>query len=505
MKPPPVKVALQIYSGPIFIHSRAPVTVETAGGFRKSLAPGEIRVSIEKVTIPETEVWLWCGVVRWKSSAQEWADKAANANLKAKISPIGLNPASGGWAPRCFRLLVRADKPQEILGNMLTEAGLLYPRGEFDELILPRGRPTFELLFQDDAGVLFRVTEPAQILSGETLKLIGAPVGEGFHWQHRENLLLPPPLWIDVATTGEICCGTEVALENYLMSVNSSEMPADSPEEFLKAQVIAARSWLLANWGSHHPGEPFTVCNGDHCQCYYGESRIQSSSRLAAEETRGELLMYEGIVCDARYAKTCGGVTEPGKNVWRFVDEPYLTHIRDLPDTPPVDLGGEVAFRAFQATADPRDACCAPGYAPLTGKSAELTELYRWEEIVSADELAEIIRGKTREDIGIPLSLTPIRRGPSGRIIELMVIGEKDSLRLSSELEIRRTLSRTHLPSSAFWVEFDDERRFILHGMGWGHGAGMCQMGAAGLAARGWNYRRILTFYYPSTSIQKIY
>ncbi len=506
MKPPPVKVALQIDSGPIVIRSRSPVVMHASRGLRKSAAPGEIRISLEKVTPTPTETWYWCGEKGDKAAAEDWADGVIEAGLDAKIIPVGLTPVAGSWSARRFRLLVRADQPWDIMRERLSGSSLVKnPPGGFAELVLPRGKPSFELILQDDEGVLIRIDEPVQILGEESLTLVGAAVGEGFHWQHREDLPLSPPLWVDVTTDGKICCGTEVPPEDYLVSVNSSEMPADSPVELLKAQVTAARSWLYANWGSHHLGEPFVVCNGDHCQCYYGVSRIRSSSRKAVEETRGELLLYEGVVCDARYAKTCGGVTEPGKNVWNFVDEPYLTHIRDLPGAPAVNLTDESAFRAFQAAGDSLSSCCAPGFAPLKGGCSELMQWYRWEEIVSAEELKEIISNKTGLDVGTPLSLDPVCRGPSGRIIDLRVVGEKGSLRLSPELEIRRVLSRTHLPSSAFWVQPERDGGFILHGMGWGHGVGMCQTGAAGLAARGWNYRDILAFYYPSASIQKIY
>jgi SpoIID/LytB domain protein len=331
-------------------------------------------------------------------------------------------------------------------------------------------------------------------------------VGEGFHWQHTEALELTAPLWIAADSSGKLCAGVETEVEDYLASVNSSEMPAESPPEFLKAQVIAARSWLLANWGSHHPGESFMVCGGDHCQCYYGPDRIRESSSIAARETAGVVLTYQDGICDARYAKSCGGFTEPARNVWPFVDEPYLTHFRDLPDAADAtDLSGESAFRNFQARQISSDACCSPGYAPLAGKLGELAGLYRWQESLPLRELREIVKVKTGEDLGDIEDLIPGRRGPSGRLMELTIVGRQGRYVASPELEIRRVLSTTHLPSSAFWVDRQGKDRVAFYGLGWGHGVGLCQVGAAALAARGYGHERILAHYYPNTTLKKIY
>ncbi|HDH58348.1 MAG TPA: hypothetical protein ENF16_07040 [Bacteroidetes bacterium] len=215
--------------------------------------------------------------------------------------------------------------------------------------------------------------------------------------------------------------------------------------------------------------------------------------------------MFNGRICDARYAKSCGGVTEPAVNVWPFMDEPYLGHYRDLPDSDPIDLSREETFREFQQSSESTDACCSPGYAEFKDELAELAGLYRWENKVSNTEISQIIRSKSQSDLGRILEIIPRRRGPSGRLIEDEIVGNQGRLSLSPELEIRRVLSRYHLPSSAFWIEKDNDANFIFHGMGWGHGSGMCQIGAAGLALHGYGYDDILSHYYPSTSIKKIY
>jgi len=193
-------------------------------------------------------------------------------------------------------------------------------------------------------------------------------------------------------------------------------------------------------------------------------------------------------------------------NVWPFADEPYLSHFRDLPDAgKEIDLAGEANFREFQGRANSEDACCSPGYAPLEGRLAELAGLYRWRESIAPRELGKIVKAKTGEDLGDIEDLIPGRRGPSGRLIELTIVGQKGRYAAAPELDIRRVLSKTHLPSSAFWVERRGGDQIILHGLGWGHGVGLCQVGAAAMAARGYGHARILAHYYPSATLKKIY
>jgi SpoIID/LytB domain protein len=437
--------------------------------------------------------------------AEKLVDDLAARGLKARLWPVGLTPGEGEWQHREYRLLVESgvEFPRWQQVNLQNQS--IVPRKDPIEVTLPAEAPMGFLHIEDSGGQRETFLQKAELSSPEPLDLLQVLVGEGFHWQHHEDLSFPSPLWVAVGSDGHLQAGVELDVEDYLASVNSSEMPAESPPEFLKAQVVAARSWLLANWGSHHPGESYTFCAGDHCQCYYGLSRIRESSQQAVENTRGQVLIFEGRICDARYAKSCGGVSEPAFNVWPSLNEPYLSHRRDLPDSNPLDLSNEKTFQVFQKRSVSGDACCAPGYALLPEALAGLADLYRWTERVSNAQLSQIIRSKSRRDLGRILDLIPKRRGPSGRLIELEIIGEKGRLTLTLELEIRRVLSRYHLPSSAFWIEREGDENVIFHGLGWGHGVGLCQVGAAALAAKGLDYAGILSHYYPNTRLQKIY
>lgn len=508
MQIPKLKIALIAGQSRLRLRAHTPLHIKPSRGQTKSVPAGELSISCRgssEVRRPARAGWLWVSKSPSMEDAAIKAGKVSQDGLTVSIHPVGLTPLEDKLIPRDYRLLVKGDQDPRVREDIRKRIIKILPERSPVVIKLPQDDPTEDIYLKDDEGQEYGITSPIECASESAVELIEAPVGEGFHWQHTETLSLPAPIWIALGSDGKLCGGVEVEMEDYLASVNSSEMPAESPLEFLKAQVVAARSWLLANWGSHHPGEPYVVCGGDHCQCYQGQSRIKESSRQAVEGTRGQVLMYSGRICDARYAKSCGGIMEPAANVWPFVDEPYLGHGRDLPGAETLDLSDESRFREFQQREHKGDACCSPGYSELGAELTELANLYRWREEISGSDLSGIIQSKTRRDVGEVEELRPVRRGPSGRLIEVHVKGSRDKLSLTPELEIRRCLSRTHLPSSAFWIENMDGKKFILNGMGWGHGVGMCQIGAASLAVRGYWYDRILSHYYPKTGIEKIY
>ncbi len=506
MKPPRIKAAVIWGKEALRVRSLSPITIAGAQRTQRTLPAGETSLKLIQSNAAARESWLWIG----NSSEQEMGSVLsrllASQNLISCLWSVGLTPTrEGDWRPRGYRLLVQSkkqDQDLEALSGWLHEA---ISGAQAVKVEMPAGQPSGRILIRSADQQDLELALPVNLKTAGKFEALDAPIGEGFHWSHEETLELPAALWVAAGTDGKLCAGVELEVEDYLTSVNSSEMPADSPLEFLKSQVVAARSWLLANWGSHHPGEPYIVCAGDHCQCYYGPGRIEQRSRHAASGTEGEVLLYGERICDARYAKSCGGVTEPGANVWPHMDEPYLRHLLDLPDGEILNLSQEADFRRFQARSDPGDACCSPGYAPLEGHLAELANLYRWQQEVDLRELRQVLKAKTGRDPGDIEALIPGRRGPSGRLIDLAVRGKQGNLLLSPELEIRRALSPTHLPSSAFWVEPVSDRKVILHGMGWGHGVGLCQLGAAALAAKGYDYGSILQHYYPQTKLRKIY
>ncbi|HEX7345110.1 MAG TPA: SpoIID/LytB domain-containing protein [bacterium] len=513
MKPPLLKVAMILGKENVRGACQGKSFLVRSDNSTIELPSGEFYIELMQSRPSAMQRWIWLG----NSSEQNlegWLSQALKSDdLIICFQPVGLTPGGEGWKTRSYRILARSAK-KGLTDDELQKLTRKIPiTAEPVFLEMPSGSNAGLIqLTSRDGSLTLDLELPVRIESESSIRLIEAPVGEGFHWEHTEALELTAPVWMAADSSGKLCAGVEVEVEDYLASVNSSEMPAESPLEFLKAQVIAARSWLLANWGSHHPGEPFTVCGGDHCQCYYGPNRIRESSLIAARDSAGVVLTYDNSICDARYAKSCGGFTEPASNVWPFVHETYLGNFRDLPDEerPKSDLGNldltcEDDFRRFQLRQETSDACCSPGYAPLEGRLADLTGLYRWREHKSLGELREIIKAKTGEDLGEIEDLIPGRRGPSGRLMALTIVGRQARYVASPELEIRRVLSKTHLPSSAFWVDRQGKDKIILHGLGWGHGVGLCQVGAAAMAARGYPHERILAHYYPNTTLKKIY
>ncbi|MBL7191210.1 SpoIID/LytB domain-containing protein [bacterium] len=322
-----------------------------------------------------------------------------------------------------------------------------------------------------------------------------AEVGTGFHWQHREDLLF---MGILEARPGEkgVLLINEIDLEDYTASVNSSEMSNHCPPEYLKAQTIAARSAILATRGGHHLGEPFDLCNGDHCQCFYGAGRLSANSLSAAESTKGLILIHNNFVADTRYAKTCGGLRERYKYVWEDFNPGYLPAGWD-------NEGGANSFDGWKSYIDNSPVChCNPEYYPYPDYHQDTAENFRWERLFTHEQAGKIIKERIGADLGKIQEIVPLQRGESGRIIKLAVIGD-EKIVVNGELKIRRLLSDTHLPSSCFTIQKTAEG-FKIKGAGWGHGVGMCQMGALAMAEMGFDHRKILNFYFPGTEITPI-
>jgi len=270
------------------------------------------------------------------------------------------------------------------------------------------------------------------------------------------------------------------------------------PIEALKAQAVAARNWLLTAAVKHHIGEPFDVCNDDHCQEYRGIRDENNIAYKVIDETCSETLYYKDKLVDTRFAKVCGGVTEEFNNVWG--ETFYSCSVFDGPGTYEMDLQKEDNFRLWIEQPP-------PAYCNTQGDTEYFEygrKYFRWCKTIDPYALREIINNKTGIDIGYPIRISPLRRGRSGRILQLQIKGEKGTLEVAGELKIRAILSPTYLPSSAFYVKYT-KQQFILKGAGWGHGVGLCQVGAARLASIGWNYRQILLHYYPNTEVRQIH
>ncbi len=333
-------------------------------------------------------------------------------------------------------------------------------------------------------------------------------VGIGFHWEHLERQAYRGLLEIGVGTDGRLQAVNELPIEEYLASVNSSEMSPDCPVDLLRAQTVAARSTLLATMGKHHYAETFHLCADDHCQCYHGSGAEQETSWQGVRDTWGEVLLYAGRVCDARYSKICGGAMEDYRYVWDDRAVPYLVSGTDGPEPLALPLDDEEKARAY-IDASP-DVYCNTVLHPLPEGQSQSRDLFRWEVTYRREELEKIISEKSGRQIGTLQEIRPLQRGPSGRLVAIEVVGSRDRFRVGKELAIRRLLSPSHLYSSCFYVEpivAADGRvsHFTFRGAGWGHGVGLCQIGATVMASSGFSYEHILLHYYKGAELRRIY
>lgn len=349
-----------------------------------------------------------------------------------------------------------------------------------------------------------------------TVTLHDVTIGLEFHWQRHEDQTFRGAMHI-FPVGNRLQAVNIIDIESYLTSVVSSEMNARACTEFIKAHAIISRSWLMAQlhpdnslsrhrcsetdseivrWYDREAHSLYHVCADDHCQRYQGYQKASSPHVAdAVAATAGMVLWHDGLLCDARFSKCCGGVTERFSTCWQPVDYPYLEAVTDtLCHMPHPDLAEEKGAAEWIGS-HPDTFCSDPPREVLStvlnDYDLETPDFYRWQVEYSDEELAGIIRSRTGKDFGRILSLTPLHRGLSGRIDRLEIKGTRLSMTIGKELEIRRSLSPTHLYSSAFTVhpsDYDPQGaplRWLLRGAGWGHGVGLCQIGAAVMAHRG--------------------
>lgn len=432
---------------------------------------------------------------------------------------------------KMIRVGLFENRPQLALwlqADFVDAAGEIFPAGayqgkrETDELFIegPRNWRGARLLLQPVAEGSFSV---------ETT------IGVDFHWQQDQVQRFAGSLELYPGRESGLSLINHLPLEEYLRSVICSEMNADAPADLLRAHAVISRSWLLAQIdpvipGVKPPGDDgkkliqwydreahldFDVCADDHCQRYQGLDRIANNAALAAvDETRGLALFFQNQVCDARFSKCCGGVTEKFSSAWSEVDVPYLRELADSADErlPQPPLSDEQAFRAY--VDDPPAAFCdchdeALLDKILPGFDRQTPDFFRWQVRLTVEEASALVEQKLGLGLGQLQAIKPVKRSLSGRLTALQLIGDKGQRIIGKELEIRRALARTHLYSSAFYVvtesDNDEVSAFVLRGAGWGHGVGLCQIGAAVMASQGQNYQAILRHYYPETSLQKCY
>lgn len=464
-----------------------------------------------------------------------------------------LSPASvdmgGMWIlPRkCDFDNLTADKLKEILHQTAYTADELpseQPIVSVGILSAPKISITFHGTFITQQGETITgyhtFDNPTELHPSDpanTFTIHEVKIGIGFHWEQKFDQRFNGAIRIIRSDDHMLTAINDVAAEEYLKSVITSEMNADAPEEFLKAHAVISRSWLMAmitpckrnsqsgmrdtateriKWYDRKDHTLFHVCADDHCQRYQGiRHNMPQSVTRAIDATQGMVLTYDGELCDARFSKCCGGAMERFSTCWGDTDMKYLTAKRDVDnDAPLPDLTDNNEAEIWCETRP--DAFCANPSKELlktvlNGYDRTTDDFYRWKVAYSADELAELLRKRTGVEFGKIISLTPLHRGPSARIDKLEITGTKHSMVIGKELEIRRSLSESHLYSSAF-VAIPGEMgqdgiplRWILKGAGWGHGVGLCQIGAAVMANKGYDYLSILSHYYPGTKLSKIY
>ena len=389
------------------------------------------------------------------------------------------------------------------------------------------GRIRFEGELYDEVIFRHEGEKPSFVLDNVT-------IGVNFHWNRQEAQIFPDDLKL-IVENGNVTAVNLVGIENYLVSVISSEMSATCSKELLKAHCIISRSWILAQivknksiaasetpytacidtedelikWYDREDHVNFDVCADDHCQRYYGLSRASTQAvRDAVEQTWGQVLTYGGEICDARFSKCCGGVFEEFEYCWEPKHFDYLVKRRDSAaenDFP--DLTVEENARKW-ILSSPEAFCNTTDLKVLSQVlnkfDQETKNFYRWTVEYTVEELSALVRERSGIDYGEIIDLIPVARGTSGRLWKLKIVGSKRTRIIGKELEIRRTFSKSHLYSSAFVVE-KKEGKFIFRGAGWGHGAGLCQIGAAVMGEKGYTHEQILSHYFPGSEIEKQY
>ena len=493
----------------------------------------------------------------------------------ADMAGLFIVPDAGDYAKLDARLLtemldevsVRPEVEREVLWRLTRtqptlEVGILSGKEIVFEIISDGAGPQTVRYREgkiDYNGALydelfFEAATPSTLFAEPTFILHDVVIGVEFHWERRQRQVFAGSLKFIVEKNRVVAVGV-VGVEDYLLSVISSEMKSTAGLEFLKAHAVISRSWVMARirdrrgvvrktqpepvglpalitrltsslnpvlserpvapasgasgaeapadasgrsekatvicrWFDHDDHRQFDVCADDHCQRYQGLSvAVGETVRRAVDETWGLVLTHDGELCDARFSKCCGGLSERFSTCWEDRDLPYLAALPDTPDHRPGNV--------FCDTQDPEILSQV-----LHDYDLETKDFYRWRVEYGRAELSALIARRSGHDIGLVQALEPLETGPSGRIKTLRIVGDRETLVVGKELMIRKILSESHLKSSAFSVTFEGDR-VILEGRGWGHGVGLCQIGAAVMARRGYGFRAILAHYYPGAELTR--
>ena len=451
-------------------------------------------------------------------------EKLTTANNSQQLSEQNGEPRVSVGIVTANEIVFSLHQPYNANGTTVSgKQSVSYENGA----IIWNGKRYKELVFQpQEAGASFSLED--------------VTIGVNFHWERKETQTFLGILRFAIEGTA-MWAINELPVERYLESVISSEMSATSSLRLLEAHAVISRSWLLAQienrrsakteqtslyscitgkdkmikWYDRQDHTLFDVCADDHCQRYQGITKETSPHvAVAIQHTRGQVLMSEGNICDARFSKCCGGAMEEFQYCWEDSPKPYLKAIGDTPEKTIPDLTVEANAEEWIRTSP--DSFCNTTDKNILSQvlndyDQETTDFYRWRVDYTQEEISQLINSKLNIDFGQIMDLIPIERGKSARLCQLKIVGTKQTLTIGKELEIRRALSPSHLYSSAFVVDKEDVNTegipalFHIIGCGWGHGVGLCQIGAAVMGERGYNYDQILAHYYPGADLKELY
>ncbi len=451
-------------------------------------------------------------------------EKLTTANNSQQLSEQNGEPRVSVGIVTANEIVFSLHQPYNANGTTVSgKQSVSYENGA----IIWNGKRYKELVFQpQEAGASFSLED--------------VTIGVNFHWERKETQTFLGILRFAIEGTA-MWAINELPVERYLESVISSEMSATSSLRLLEAHAVISRSWLLAQienrrsakteqtslyscitgkdkmikWYDRQDHTLFDVCADDHCQRYQGITKETSPHvAVAIQHTRGQVLMSEGKICDARFSKCCGGAMEEFQYCWEDSPKPYLKAIGDTPEKTIPDLTVEANAEEWIRTSP--DSFCNTTDKNILSQvlndyDQETTDFYRWRVDYTQEEISQLINSKLNIDFGQIMDLIPIERGKSARLCQLKIVGTKQTLTIGKELEIRRALSPSHLYSSAFVVDKENVNAegvpalFHIIGCGWGHGVGLCQIGAAVMGEKGYNYDQILAHYYPGADLKELY
>jgi len=417
-------------------------------------------------------------------------------------------------------IILPEDKQKSVVleinsstGYELKADGQILELAGNNDLLVEIDREFIELNGEKHNSIKIKQQENSYITVKEVI------AGRGFHWAKYIEVKLTGSLEIK-NLDGNLILINHLPLEEYLACVATSEMSSQCPDSYIEAQTIVARSWMLANVEQKHIDLGFDVCNDDCCQRFHGINNLTMQSRNAAKKTAGQVLMYDEKIVDARYSKSCGGIMEKFENLWENDPKPYMLNKSDAPVDFNVDLTDENQLKQWVDKVPV--SFCSPHYIKeeelhkYLGNVDEQGKYFRWEIETTQEELVDNMKGKLGIDIELVLELTVLSRGGSGRILELQIdyIDSKDKskiLVIHKDYEVRRVLHKMFLYSSAISIEhiYEENRdipaKFVFKGAGWGHGAGMCQIGGLGMSLAGYDADQIVMHYYSGSELRRIY